>query len=227
MFRFYIPSSGVDDWRQLLIVPETQWKKGYSARAFAYSWVESEGIPEKVKEAFSMSDEVQLRKIEPIIGIPEHKVPLEGGLAPSQNDLFLLARAGSELVSITVEGKVSESFDRPVEDWLVNASEGKKTRLNYLCALLGLEKDSVKPIRYQLLHRTASAIIEAKRFNAKFAVMIVHSFSQTHLWFEDFENFVTLYGQTTERGEVKFLKEINGVRLFAGWITGNKKYLTK
>jgi hypothetical protein len=32
-------------------------------------------------------------------------------------------------------------------------------------------------IRYQLLHRAASVVIEAERFNASYAVLPVHSFS--------------------------------------------------
>ena len=41
--------------------------------------------------------------------------------------------------------------------------------------------------KYQLLHRTASAIIEAERFNANHALMLVHSFSLANEWYGDFE----------------------------------------
>ncbi|GAB4582074.1 MAG: hypothetical protein Fur0022_48270 [Anaerolineales bacterium] len=49
-------------------------------------------------------------------------------------------------------------------------------------------------IRYQLLHRTASAIIEAKQLNARYAMMIVHSFSTEHKWFSDYQDFLDLFG---------------------------------
>jgi hypothetical protein len=37
-------------------------------------------------------------------------VPLPGGSTQSQNDAFVLARTPKGLVSITIEGKVSEPF---------------------------------------------------------------------------------------------------------------------
>ena len=58
--------------------------------------------------------------------------------------------------------------------------------MNYLCALLGLGELPHPQIRYQLLHRTASAIIEARRFKTDEAAMIVHSFSPSKMWFDDF-----------------------------------------
>jgi Domain of unknown function (DUF6946) len=37
-------------------------------------------------------------------------VPLPGGVRPSQNDLFVLARGAKGAIAIMVEGKVSESL---------------------------------------------------------------------------------------------------------------------
>jgi hypothetical protein len=73
---------------------------------------------------------------------------------------------------------VDEPFAQLLGDWLVNASPGKLTRLAFLCNVLGLEERTLPhDIYYQLLHRTASAVIEAKRFKTDLAVMLVHSFS--------------------------------------------------
>lgn len=227
MCRFYLPSCDIEDWKSFLADPDKQWKKGYSARSLAYSWTEAKGFPQKVKVVFSNCEEKQLQNIELLLGFPEHKVPLPGGSSPSQNDLFLLAKAEDSLVSITVEGKVSESFDEMVAKWLEDASEGKKKRLNYLCSVLDLDVNQVKNIRYQLLHRTASALIEAERFEAKYAIILVHSFSQTHEWFKDYQGFVSLYGCNAEKNKIFYLKDINGVKLFTGWITGDSKYLSK
>ncbi|HEY3778439.1 MAG TPA: hypothetical protein VGL35_10320 [Rhizomicrobium sp.] len=100
-----------------------------------------------------------------LLAVPEHKVALPGSRrGESQNDLFLLARIGSETFAITVEGKVNESFDKPLDEWLANASEGKRERLAFLCEILELISPIPGDIPYQLLHRTASAIIEARRF---------------------------------------------------------------
>ena len=90
-------------------------------------------------------------------------MPLTGShLGASQNDLFALMRVGDRTVACTVEGKVEEPFDMPMKSWLQNASDGKRERLTFICDLLGLELPLPETIRYQLLHRVASAIIEAK-----------------------------------------------------------------
>lgn len=227
MCRFYIASCDPKEWRHFLADPEMQWKSGYSAKALTYSWTDANDLPPEVKKAFKKCDERQLRNVELIIGFPVYQVPLPGRSRPSQNDLFLLAKAEDSIVSITVEGKVSESFDETVDNWLNDASEGKRLRLDYLCDILDIDINQVFDIRYQLLHRTASALIEATRFNAKYAIMLVHSFSQTHEWFEDYKSFIALYGCDARLNEIHHLKDINNVKLFAGWITGDEKYLKR
>lgn len=225
--KFYISSCDVNTWKSLLTDPEKQWKKGYSARTLSFSWTEPNGFPPEVITSFSSCDEKKLHNIELLMGFPEHKVPLPGGSSPSQNDLFLLAKAEDSLVSITVEGKVSESFDQEIVDWLKDASKGRKERLEYICRILDLDMNLVMNIRYQLLHRTASALIEAEKFCAKYAVMLVHSFNQANAGFEDYQNFTSLYDCNAEINKIHFLKDINGVKLFTGWIRGDSKYLLK
>jgi hypothetical protein len=53
-------------------------------------------------------------------------------------------------------------------------TESPKVRL---CATLGLNTSDVGGLRYQLLHRTASAVYEAQRYRSRRAIMLVHSFS--------------------------------------------------
>ena len=65
----------------------------------------------------------------------------------------------------------------------------------YVTGLLG--HHNVPPeIHYQLLHRTASALVEAERFAASKAAMIIESFSPERRWFDAFERFALLLGQT-------------------------------
>lgn len=75
-------------------------------------------------------------------------------------------------------------------------------------------------IRYQLLHRTASAIIEAGRFNARNAVMLVHSFSREDVGFDDYSKFLSLYGKKGRISEIVKLVESGHINLFAGWAKG-------
>lgn len=74
---------------------------------------------------------------------------------------LVIVGLGDTLGVIAVEGKVEESFDDLVRNW--NTSASKQCRLVGLCATLGLDAGRVGNIRYQLIHRTASAVYEAKR----------------------------------------------------------------
>ena len=160
-----------------------------------------------------------------LIAFPEYKVPLPGGLRASQNDIFILATGDDQLISIMVEGKVSEPFGETIAEWKAQYGKGKKERLDYLCKLLQLDKTHIDYIRYQLLHRTASAVIEANRFNTKNALMLVHSFSQVDEWFDDYNEFLALFGARGEVDSLVFAKNISGIDLYFGWVNGNKRYL--
>jgi hypothetical protein len=218
--RLYVPISKPQDWQALLAEPDKHWKAGYSAKALAQCWMEADGFPQSVKNAFSSSGIKVLENIELLLAIPELKVSLPGGARPSQNDLFVLARGGGDLIVIMVEGKVAEPFGPTLGEWLENASDGKKRRLAYLEAELGLPSPVPPTIRYQLLHRAASAVIEARRFNARHAMMLVHSFSETDEWFEDYVAFAALYGAKAATGMVKFVKAIDENALYLGWVKG-------
>lgn len=227
MGKFFVPTASADDWKGLLASPERHWRKGYSARALASSWEDADGFPGEVKRVISECAFPILHDVEILHGFPEYQVPLPGGRAASQNDIFILGKSKQQghLVAITVEGKVAESFDVTVSEWMDGASEGKRTRLKYLCGLLGLAEESLGDFRYQLLHRTASALILAERFNAPAALMLVHSFSQEHEWFEDYLRFLGLFGQSGTPDSVTRLGELNRVDTYASWVVGDKRYL--
>lgn len=145
--KFYLPSCDPDDWKKLLADPDRQWRKGYSARTLAKSWTERCDIPTSVKNVFENSELNLFKHMEVLFTFPEYKVSLPPTYGhPSQNDLFLLGKSGEELISITVEGKVSEPFDKTVSKWL-DGSPGKKERLEYICAELELDLSSVQHIR--------------------------------------------------------------------------------
>lgn len=225
MNNIYIPTTKPEDWQSLLADPEKHWRKGYSARALAYCWQEADGFPACVNRAFEKSDIDLFHKIEILLAIPEHKVSLPGGSRSSQNDLFILAKSHDQLISIAVEGKVSEPFGDVVSKWLENPGQGRKKRLEFLCTELGIATANVSNIRYQLLHRTASAILEAKRFNASNAMMLVHSFSQADEWFENYGLFAALFGIDAKINRVHSASKIGDIQLYLGWVKGDPKYL--
>ena len=213
-----IPTKGPEDWKHLLADPDLHWKEGYSAYALAHRWEEAQGFPKEIKEAL---ESIQaLDDFELILAIPEYKVRLPGGGKASQNDIFCLARNRHGLASIMVEGKVNEPFGPLVKEWYVDPSPGKVKRLNFLCRTLGLDPDQVQEVRYQLLHRTASAIMEAKRFKASVAAMLIHSFSPTYNWFEDYAAFADLFGVYTSMDQVHSAGKIGDIGLYLAWIKG-------
>jgi len=222
MNKIYIQTSSAEQWAQFLAEPVKHWRQGYSARTLAYSWQEANGFPSEVASVLAP----QFPSAELLLALPEHKVPLPGGSRPSQNDIWVLARSEGKLISIAVEGKVSEPFGPTVQEWKTETSSGKAERLAYLLTLLGLSSVP-DTIRYQLLHRTASAIIEAQRFNATHAVMLVHSFSQSSEWFQDYAAFVSLMGGIAVENGMVFVGCRSGVSLHLAWAHGNAHYLTK
>lgn len=220
--KYFVPTKGVSSWQCLLASPEKQWKPKYSAYELAHSWEQADGFPKKVQEVFASSGIPFLKEMKLIYGFPEYKVPLLGGGAGSQNDLYVLAKSeyNNELSTIMVEGKVDESFDETVNTWLGdNPSNGKRRRLDYLIDLLDLQKSDVLDKRYQLLHRTASALIEAEKVNAPSAMMLIHSFSQTGKWFSDYEAFVELFNLSPKKNQVVGPLNIDGLDLYFGWVS--------
>jgi len=227
MPRFFAPADDPADWQRLLAKPDLHWRTGYSARSIAHSWTEARGFPREVRAIFEDSDVGHLHDLEFLIGIPEHEVPLPGGRRPSQNDVFVLAKGTDGLVSISVEGKVSEPFDAPVDERFAKPTPGQTTRLKFLLNLLELNRDDVGAIGYQLLHRTASAVLEAQRFGSQHAVMLVHSFSQEMMHFHDYAAFVGLFGQTAEANRLVRARKLGDVTLYLGWVVGDADYLTR
>jgi hypothetical protein len=223
MPKFFTPADRPEEWRKLLAKPH-HWKTGFSAKSIAYSWTEAKGFPTEVRSMLEGSGLSPFTDLEFLLGFPEYEVPLPGGSRPSQNDVFVLARGMDGLVTIAVEGKVFEPFDKPVDERFEKPTPGELERLNYLCSLLRLKRAEVGPIGYQLLHRTASALIEARRFGAQHAVMLVHSFSASLESFTDYASFASLYGIKAEQNRVAKAGDFDGVGVYFGWSVGNPEY---
>jgi hypothetical protein len=85
---------------------------------------------------------------------------------------------------------------------------------------LALDPARVGTLRYQLLHRAASAIYEAKRYRCRHALMLVHSFSLTQRWFEDFVAFSVAMEMPIEQpNRCSSAKLCEGVNLRLAWVS--------
>lgn len=158
-----------------------------------------------------------------LLAMPEYQVALPGGERASQTDVVALARGAEGLVAIAVEGKVDETFGPTVGEKRADASAGVTERLAYLLTQLRIA-NCPDEIRYQLVHRTVSAMRVADDFAAESAVMLVQSFSPTGKWLADFQSFVRLLGGTAEPGQLVDLGNERGVHVYLGWCVGDQRY---
>lgn len=211
----------------MLADPETQWERYKSALEMAVCWESARdharGIPPEVATALDSAPPLAGAHL--LIGLPAHKVPFEGGGHPSQNDLWALLRVGSALVSMAIEAKAGEKLDDFVKDWLPKDGERsrKPERLSALKIRLGIPDIDVSHIRYQLLHRTASALKEAERFGARTAVVLVQSFNRAaddESW-KDVLKFGEVMGVEVKEGGVVQSPRPTAVPLFIGWVTSS------
>lgn len=230
-------TSGPNDWQALLADPAKHWRTGYSAKTVAHCWEEADGLPREVRNAFAKSSDPLLQNLSPILAVPEFTVPLPGGDRSSQNDVFVLARSSAGPIVVMVEGKVSETFGPTLDKWRADKrrdegrarrSSGKPERLRFLLRKLGI-RTAPRTVRYQLLHRAASAIITAEQYRAVAAVLLVHSFSEKEVqdgW-TDYEAFARLFGVAPVVGQVQRLSDTSAVPLFGSWVAGDCGYLKR
>jgi hypothetical protein len=194
--RLHVPITKPEDVIPHLAKQEAHWRAGYSAQELAVAWANAgNDFPKRVRAVLDTAPEYTGAEL--IDGFFEREVELGTAGRNSQTDLMVVAGLGSELGIIAVEGKAEESFAELVSEW--NSTPGKQRRLESLCRTLEIEPERPGELRYQLFHRTASAIYEARRYRSRHALMLVHSFSRTHRWFEDFARFAYAMKMPIER----------------------------
>lgn len=195
----------------------THWKQGRSAKAVADSWFYANSIPEPVRNVLDQANEYRGAIL--IDAWLERCVDLGDGGRPTQTDLMAVLGIGARLSILAVEAKVDESFGPTVDKWLAEEGDGKLSRLEMLCELFGLSFGTVRSMRYQFLHRTASAILEARRYRATDAVMLVQSFCPKDSGLEDFRAFFGAAGfNGFDAGRLSEAKTVGGIRLRIGWV---------
>ena len=206
-----------DDVRKSLADPDRHWREGYSACELATSWVKANDFPASVRNVMEKNPIFNGARL--IEAFFEKKVELETPGRPSQNDILVYAKLNTGFAAIAVEGKVRESFDKYVCE--KPKTPGVAKRIENLCDRLGLSATDVQTVRYQLLHRTVSAVMEAERYFAEHALMLVHSFDPDNSSFEDYRNFAKLMGFAPELivpNEIVGHKQLREVKVHLGWV---------
>ena len=201
--------------RPLLGDPKRHWKPRFSAYELAHAWIGAGGIPGAVRGVLDTAAE--LRGAELAEGWFERETALGTPGRPTQTDLLALLRLPSGYAILAVEGKAAEPFGHIVAAW--NTSDGRENRLVDLCAKLGLDRARADSLRYQLLHRTAAALIEAQRYGARHAVMLVHSFSDQDVGLADYRAFAAALGVSgADPDRLSEPKTYDDVELRLGWV---------
>lgn len=195
----------------------SHWKQGRSAKAVSDSWFQANDLPPRVRAVLDQSPE--LKGAELVDAWLERCTDLgDRRGSATQTDLLAVLGIGDELAVMAVEAKVTESFGPLVSEWIGEGGEGKEDRLQRLCALLGFERGEVGDLRYQLFHRTAAAILEARRYRAKKAVLMVHSFCDNATGLPDFLAFYERMGiKGVGRDLLGGPAQIAAIGLWVGW----------
>jgi len=193
----------------------------------AACWEENEPqLPAEIVDVLEASNDESLTALELLVAIPEWEVDLPGGDRPSQTDVLAITRNDDGVVILGVEAKVDEPFGPTLSEKREGASAGQIERISYPERELGCSSSLDGRIRYQLLHRTVSALLTARAFHAHVAVMLVHSFSQNSRWREDFDAFVNAVTGIPLTKDLYELRIGDGPRLLIGWCKGAEKYLS-
>mgnify|MGYP006873846523 FL=1 len=215
--RLHLPLLEPEDVVLHLGQQEKHWKAGRSAHALCTLWHRDGGLPQSV--ASILATQRLFDGVELIDAFLERQIDLGTAGRPSQTDLLAILGLKGQIAILAVEAKAGEPFGDRVAKWN-DGSEGKKARLSALCQTLEIPEGQADSLRYQLLHRTASAIYEARRYRSKLAVMLVQSFAKDDESFADFAAFARAMG---EAGDVKPAAlsgpfNCEDVSLYIGWV---------
>src|SRR5712672_1701213 len=222
MSRLCISTRGIGSWRDRLANPDRQWKREFSAFETAVSWElaskNKSGLPDPIGNLFRNSNYG-----EPLLmfAVAEHKVDLPGGNAASQSDVWAVVRTSSGMLSLTVEAKANETFgDEILESWLVagktkDSIDNRTRRFDYVPLHLPIS-ESFLPVRYQLLHRCAASVIEAKRLGFLHAAFVVQAFNAPAKSFDDYSVFCRALNVPVKR-ESMLTTAVNDISLSIGW----------
>jgi hypothetical protein len=226
MKRIFAPMQSASDWQRLLAKPKLHWKKSYSAMTTAACWDAADGqLPAEVTAVLESARDSFIANLNLLAALPEWEVPLPGGDRASFTDVLALVRNDQGLVAIAIEAKVDEEFGPTLLTKRAGASPGQTERIDYLHKVLRLKSPLLDAIRYQLLHRTASVLLTAQAFHAHAAVMLVHSFSPTARWREDYSAFCSALDSIPLSDHVCVVPQFDHPKLYLAWCAGEKRFL--
>ncbi|MBF0190046.1 MAG: hypothetical protein HQL99_02730 [Magnetococcales bacterium] len=213
------PIQSSEDWPRIARTKQALLKK----------WTNSIGFPTCIKNVIEKS---VLNNYQYHSAVVKYKIGLGSEGTQPEVDLLVLAnKKNSTKESIVIVVVLDDGKDMEiVQDWLSkqNDNQNNESRTDRLEKLYeSLDQKIVdkndQSIRYLLLHRTASALIEAERFEASSAVVLIHSFSQSNKHFEDFNTFLDPFNKQTNN--VVYVGKRKDIDLYLAWVTEEPEFL--
>jgi len=190
-FRFAPPKMG-----------KRQWRDGRSAKELARSWSRN-GHSEPPVELVALLETKFGTRI--IFGEAKAEciIKLDEFAGEHRNcDLVVLCNVDAKRMVINIEAKADEPFGEAIGEYYdqkAGSGSNVPARIRQLSlALFGRVPDeTIRKLRYQLLHAAAATLIEAKDNGAELALFLVHEFRSTNLKTDklaqndaDWQNFV-------------------------------------
>jgi hypothetical protein len=182
----------------------------------------AEKLPPEIALLLDSANDSSVAGLELLAAIPEWEVPLIGGSTTSHTDVLAVCRNNIGLCIVAVEAKVNEDFGPLIQEKKIDSSSEQKARLNYLETLLGATFQDT--IRYQLLHRTASALLAGRAFHAQTAVMLVQSFGSREILKDDFAALCAALNARRLGHDLYCAESFEHPRLFLGWCQGDDQF---
>jgi hypothetical protein len=188
---------------------DAAWDDGPLASA----WLGTRGFPEPVRTL--------LDAYEPFVAAQ----PLLAWVAPragaTPRDLFVLARlTDGGLAAIAVAGP-SDLGGPSVEDWLLaEPSPARVERLQQLSERVGIPLNELRALSQPLVARTAAALLEAERFNATHALMLVHAADGAAPDRDERRALVAALGGTRADDGIVAVTAPVDIALYLGWVEG-------
>jgi hypothetical protein len=186
----------------------------------------ADSLPPEIASLLESTREPGLVGQRLLLALPEWHVSLPGGSTDSCTDILAICRNETGLCVLGVEAKVLEDFGPQLAEKRAEASAGQSERLKYLHDLLGVARFEDN-IRYQILHRTASALLTAREFHAVAAVMLVHAFDTPLPQRGDFLAFAGAMKATEIAPLVYRVRSFSVPALYLAWCNGNPEFRKK
>lgn len=225
MNRICVATRGIECWRSRLADPKKQWVRECSAFEAAVSWElaakSDSGLPDLIAEMLTRADYGNPKLL---FGVAEHQVPLQGRGHDSQCDFWALLTTNRGTVSCSVEAKANEAFGnghQSLNDWLEggtsrNSKSNRIQRWQYVQEMLPGDSDYGN-VAFQLLHRCATAVIEAKRFGLSHAVFIVQAFASPDTSYNEFVKLCSALRVQSKKGQLHKSK-VGEITLGLAWL---------